>query len=46
MEQVENFEENSETASENNLIHFTYYASKKRTKHVAEDSTHYGNKND
>jgi len=45
MEQVENFEENSETTSENNVIHFTYSVPIKRTKQAADDNIPYGNKN-
>ena len=45
MEQVENFEENTENASENNVIHFTYSVSTKRTKQAADDNIPYGNKN-
>lgn len=46
MEQVENFEENSETTSENKVIHFTYSVPIKRTKQVAEEIIPYKNKND
>ena len=45
MDQVENFEENTETKSENNVIHFTYPVSTKRTKQAADDNIPYGNKN-
>ena len=45
MDQVENFEENTETTSENNVIHFTYSVSTKRTKQAADDNIPYGNKN-
>lgn len=46
MDQVENFKENTETTSENNVIHFTYSVPIKRTKKAAEDSISYGNKKD
>jgi type I site-specific deoxyribonuclease, hsdR family len=45
MEQVENFEENTENTSKNNVIHFTYSVSTKRTKQAADDNIPYGNKN-
>ena len=44
MEQVENFEEHSESASESKTIPFTYFAPIQRPMMVAEDKVPYGKK--
>ncbi len=46
MEQVENFEEYSETTPENKVVPFTYSAPTQRPMMVAEDTAPYGKKND
>ena len=46
MEQVENFEEYSETTPESKVVPFTYFAPTQRPMMVAEDTAPYGRKKD
>lgn len=46
MEQVENFEEHSETTPKSTVVPFTYSSPTQRPMMVAEDSVSYDKKND